>query len=302
MKIKKILPIICMFSLLFAFTSNFVYANSESNTILLGEKHLKNENLRMKESVKKITGEPLYNGLYDDDGNIEIIDKKLIKKALLKEYNLSPQENQNCINSIDIIVNEMATQFESLKADQKNNRSLVNNIEVKGAPGGIPWYAKQSWVKEPEKVSDTHHLTYSTGWAVQNNYNSAQAIKVTYTKTKSISYTVGFEGSNLIKGFLSASASNTKSCSSSISKGAPIEAWTIWATRPYVTYHKEKWEGRRGAKYYHATLGWIEEVWTESGIYYTCVNPSDDYFSAHNDSGKPQTAPAPPTGPPDVEY
>ncbi|WP_212937880.1 hypothetical protein [Paenibacillus antibioticophila] len=225
-----------------------------------------------------------------DKSTGKIFDKKAFKDSLLKYYSSDKVKYSENIKNIDKTI-------ESLLSSKSNSSKINSEI--------VPFYSDgqvimQGWSKEAKLISSENRVTYKTSWITEDNYRSSVPITATYTKTSSVSKSIGFEGDAEIKAKFGFTASATVSQSTTISQGADVPAWTVWGTRPYIKYKLEKYSG----EYYYTIFagGSLNTYYyNKTGENYILITKSNEYWSRTNTSkSTTATTPTPPTGAPNV--
>ncbi|RAP75120.1 hypothetical protein [Paenibacillus montanisoli] len=212
--------------------------------------------------------------------------KKQYKKSLLDFFTSNPKYSES-ISQIDTIVNQ------AIVSESANTASADGEITPYVIVG-------QGWTKAPYVTFSQNRVTYATSWIPEDNYRSNVPVTVSYTKTMTISATLGFSGSGLIKDKMGFQVSAGVNQTTSITQGATIPSWTVWGKRPYIKYRLEEWAG---IYYYIDSTGGIVQVieGPVTGTNKVLITKSTEYWTRTNTAeSTTATTPTPPTGPPNV--
>ncbi|SNS67507.1 hypothetical protein SAMN05446037_101673 [Anaerovirgula multivorans] len=179
-----------------------------------------------------------------------------------------------------------------------------NADENERMPRGL--YDTYTWHKHPYLASSKRYVAYSKTWVGIDAYRSSVGMTKGSSETKSISYTLGFEGSGDIKKVKTTFKSSfTATNSYTVSESATCPAWTTMAWRPYTTYDLETWKGvmkrttiiplPNGEIY--QSVGYEDREGTNK----VEVNKTHEVWSRVNTSKNVNaTSPSPPTSAPNV--
>ncbi|GIP25865.1 hypothetical protein J23TS9_09950 [Paenibacillus sp. J23TS9] len=215
----------------------------------------------------------------------EIVDKKsnTIDKTKLKNE-LSKQSIGS--NEIDAII---------AKVDS------INTTTLKKTNGEITPFVYtvlyNDWApgKSPVLTYDGNWYTYAIVWLAEDNYRSTIPVTISTTTSSTINESLGFSGDINIKAKFGFQASYGASQTASKSTGVTVDAWTYWATRPYIYWNKKIYQGTWKYEYIDDAGYHLYET-PNSGENRTLLTKTNDYWtrtnSAHSSTASSPIPPA----------
>lgn len=238
--------------------------------------------------ISKFKKEALYDGMYDENGKLQKLDKQKLKAGLLKKWEKEPIKYSDNIANIDTIVSSMMAQVD-------DNSILQNQITTQGL------FSTYYWFTEPYVYQTEDWISWNS-WITENNYLSSVSISVSSTKSSTAETKLGFSGDSEVKVRLGLSWEYTKSQTSTLTVGTTVPAWTIWGRRPYIEYRKDFWKGTQAEEWYDLIKGgWATTFRTKTGINKVLTNSATQYWDSVNSSHNRNLAsPEPPSGMPNV--
>ncbi|MEK4509734.1 hypothetical protein [Paenibacillus sp. FSL K6-2524] len=290
---KKIAICLCVVGLT-SFSSIAVFASEEKVQVVSSKTVDELESSTIYEDAPTTSGLIRVEKVVDlegvDKSTGKIIDKETFRNSLLKFYNTDKVKYSENIKNINSTIDK-------IMSSDTQSRATTQDITPFYADGQV---VGRGWSKEPKLTSSENRVTFNRDWVTEDNYRSAVAITVSYTKTLKISRDIGFEGAVEIKNKFGFSASASVEQTSTISQGANVPAWTAWGYRPYIKYKLDQYSGEYYLMIYAG--GAINTYYyTKTGSNYSLITKSNEYWSRINTSQSlTATTPTPPTGAPNV--
>lgn len=243
-----------------------------------------------------------FDGIVDEKGNINVPSKEEMKERYLKKFNTDPQKYKDSITSIDSIVDKTINVIKTAKTKKFSSAANTNlsssDYSINGILGASYWHIS------PYITSATNGINYSETWVGYDNYRSSVKTKCTYSKDSSTSKTIGFTGDTEIKGTFGFSATYSETQTASVTTETDVPAWTIWDTRPYITWTENHYFGVWEVESYNPLTG--NTTYTTTSKYGTNTVKrvgNNEAWTATNDShNRNATSPLPPTGTPNVDW
>lgn len=246
--------------------------------------------------------DPTFDGIVDIKGNIIVPSKNEMKERYLKKFNKDPQRYKDSIKNIDSLVNQTINVIEDAKIITSNDLNIDPYKVVASTTKGI--LSTSYWHIAPYITSSINGITYSTSWVGYDNYRSSVATNCTYNKSITTKKNIGFTGDTKIKSSLGFSWSYEISQTASVTTSTNIPAWTIWDTRPYITWTENQYLGAWTVESYNPLTG-ITTYSTSSKTGTNIVKrvSNTEAWSATNTARNIKaTSPLPPIGAPNVNW
>lgn len=254
--------------------------------------------------------DPTFEGIVDSKGKITIPTKDDMKKRYMDKFSKNPERYEYNIDNIDQLVDQTiniitnAKNGNTVSTDLYTNDTMSTNLYTNDTVSTRGLFSTSYWRIDPYVTKTTNGITYSSTWVGYDNYRSSVKTKCTYNKTSKTTKTLGFSGDSLIKDKFGFKASYDETQSASITTETSIPAWTVWDTRPYITWTQYDYFGSWTVESYNPLTG--NTTYTTSGKtgtnFVKRVGNTEAWSATNSKKSTTATTPLPPTGTPNVDW